>query len=155
MPAPGEMVGWDCRRRHAQKRKAILNHHLPVSLCPIPFQHGEFCCVQRPGFAIAKHTSKIEDFFFPSRQQFLAGEFWAGVQKQRRWRPIGGKLGRCKTMQMGLVAGGDLQLPGLNLAKPLRLKPSAHSLFDAIARQKKWPPISMAATLPPRALRYV
>ena len=58
-------------------------------------------------------------------------------------------------MQMGLVAWRDLQLPRLNLAKALRLKPGAQGLFDAIARQKKWPPIRMAAPVPPRALRYV
>ena len=108
MPAPCEMIGRDCRRRHAQKGKAILNHLLPVSLCPIPFQHGEFSRMQGTCLAIAKHTGEIENLFFPGRQQFLAGELWAGVQIQRRWRPIGGKLGRCKTMQMGLVAGRDL-----------------------------------------------
>ena len=76
------------------------------------------------------NKTEIENLFFPGRKQFLAGKLWAGVQIKGRWRPIGGKLGRCKTMQMGLVAWRDLQLPSLDFTEPLRLKPSTHGLFD-------------------------
>ena len=89
----------------------------------VPFQHGEFGQMQIAALAVAKHPRKLENLRFARGQQFLAGEFRRGPQIPRRARAVGaGKFG-ARRMQMGLVAGRNLQNAGFDLGKTLLVEP--------------------------------
>ena len=80
--------------------------------------------VQSPALAVAEHAREIEDARLARRQQLLAGEFRRGAQVQRgslaaRSDQLGGE-----GMQMGLVAGRDLQGRGLHLHEIVGGEPS-------------------------------
>ena len=71
--------------------------------------------MQRPALAVAEHAGEVEDPPLAGRQQLLAGEFRRGVQISGVRSPSGRhQLGR-EGMQMGLVAGRDLQDRRLDL----------------------------------------
>ena len=99
--------------------------------------------MQRRALAIAKHLGKFDDALLAGGQQLLAGKFrgrpqieWARVTVHRHERGSEG-------VQMGFIAGRDLQGSGLNLDEFVIGKPAAQCRHDAPTRQKDRSPVGM------------
>ena len=112
--AVAELAGAGGLRGAGHHRHAVVHQQLVLAMRPVPFQHGELRMVQRAALAVAEAAGELEDAPFAGRQQLLAGEFRRGAQEapvaaggRRHFRPHG--------MDVGLVAGGDLQDRGLDL----------------------------------------
>ena len=108
--------------REAQDREAIVDDGRVGLIGAIPFEHGEFRCMQRPALAIAEDAGEIENAPLAGRQQFLAREFGRGVEIARLSRAAGRDHLRREGMQMRLVAGRDLQRAAFDLEKSARAR---------------------------------
>ena len=93
--------------------------------------------MQRAALAVAEHAGEIDNPRLARRQQLLAGEFRRGAQIERPPLPAGPDQLGGESMQMGLVAGRNLQRCGLDLDK------------SRAANQAR-----KAAAMRPRASRY-
>ena len=147
--AEGERGRLDGCRRDRQQRRAVFHQPLVRLAGAVPLEQGEFGMVQRAALAIAKHAGEGEDPRLACRQQPLAGELRRRVQVERR--ALSGrrrKLGR-KGVQMGLVAGRDLQGRGLDLDEALVAEPAAHGFGYPAARHEERPPVGMDVRHPP------
>ena len=99
--------------------------------------------------AIAEHAGEGEHPRLAGGQQLLAGELRRGVQVARRALAArADKLGR-ERVQMGLVAGRDLQRRGLDLEEAAAAKPVPQRRQDAPARQQERPPVGVDVAVPP------
>ncbi len=78
--------------------------------------------MQIAALTVAEHTRELENLRLAGREQFLAGEFRRGPQIARRARAVGARQLGARRMQMGLVAGRDLQDAGLDLGKSLLIE---------------------------------
>ena len=98
-------------------RRAVV-HQRPIGLAgAIPFDQREFGVVQRAAFAVAKHFGELDDAALAGRKQLLAGEFRRRAQIKRRRGAVRRCQRRGEGMQMGLVAGRNLQRAGFDLDK--------------------------------------
>ena len=79
--------------------------------------------MQIAAFPVAKHPRKLENLLLSGGQQFLAGKFRRRPQVARGAGTVGACKFGARRMQVGLIAGGDLQDSGLDLDKALLLEP--------------------------------
>ena len=143
-----ELLGAGGARGFGHQRRAVLHQRLVRFVRPVPFQHGEFGVMQRAALAIAEHAGEIENARLARRQQFLAGEFRRGAQIERPPLPAGSDQFGGEGMQMGLVAGRDLQGRGLHLDEIARGKPGPQGGGDPPARPQEGPAAGMDAGKP-------
>jgi hypothetical protein len=115
----------------------------------VPFQHGEFGKMQIAAFPVAKHPRKLENFLLSGGQQFLAGEFRRRPQVPCRAPAVDAGKFRAGRMQMGLIAGGDLQNSGLDLDKALLVEPCPDRPRNGAARRQEWPDVGVPRGGPP------
>ena len=86
--------------------------------------------MQRAALAIAEHAAKSKMRVSPAASSF-AGEFRRGPQVKRRPLPPGADQVGGEGMQMGLVAGRDLQGRGFHLDEILAPEPGPYGGRDA------------------------
>ena len=92
--------------------------------------------VQGPALAIAPAPGELEQARLASRQEPLAGELRRGAQMQRR-APAGRTYGLGgKGVQVGLIAGRDLQGRRLDLNEVARREPGPNRRCDAGAHHQ-------------------
>ncbi len=133
-----------------QDRGAIAHQRLVGFAGPVPFEHREFGMVQRPALAVAVDMGEAGNPRLARGQQLLAGEFRRGVQVE------GGRVAarrqrfRGEGMEMGLVAGRDLQRRRIDLHEIALREIPPHCVLDAVARQQKGTPVRMDVRVPPR-----
>ena len=85
----GKLAGSRRFRGQLRQRHRIGHHRLIGGLRSVPFEHGEFGCMQRPALAAAIHPGEHIDQPFPGREQLLAGEFRRGVEIEMLRRAVG------------------------------------------------------------------
>jgi hypothetical protein len=107
--------------------------------------------MQGAALAIAEDRREGEDLPFSRGEQLLAGKLRRGVEVERLLRAVGGDQLRCKAMQVGFVAGRELQRGGFDLYETLRLEPAPDGGLDTAARQEKRPLVCVPVWAPPRA----
>ncbi len=129
---------------------AVGHHGVIARFGAVPFQHGEFGQMQIAALAVAKHPRKLENLLLAGGQQFLGGEFRRRPQIPRGARPVGVDKFGARRMQMGLVAGGNLQNSGFDLGKTLLVEPCPDGPGDGAARGQKWPDVGVPRGGPPR-----
>ena len=99
--------------------------------------------MQIAALAIAEHPGEFENPVLARRQQLLTGEFRRGAQIARQPLAAGsGEFGP-RGVEMGLVAGRDLENRGLDLDKTLLLEPGPNRLGHRAPRHQKRPDIGM------------
>jgi len=105
--------------------------------------------VQRSALSVAPDLGEIEDPPLARRQQLLAGEFGRGVQVERR--PLARRVDELggERVQVGLVAGRDLQRRGLDLDEVALFEPLPESGGDPIASEQPRPAILVDVRPPP------
>src|SRR5262249_14617966 len=93
-------------------------HHLAISGAgTVPFEHGEFSCVEGATFAITEHPGEVEDQPFSGGKQLLAGEFRRGVKIKGAPRSVGSLDLSLDAMQMCRKSWRYLQLATFHLDK--------------------------------------
>ncbi len=140
-----------CRRlgRSCQQRGAIRHQRLVGFLRAIPFQHREFGVMQRAALAVAEHAGEIEDAPLAGGQQLLAGEFRRGVQVEARAPSVRTDYIGREGMQVRLVAGRNLQDPGVHLGEVPGREECPQGGHDPPARRQERPPVGMDMGCPP------
>ena len=106
--------------------------------------------MQRAALAVAEGAGEFEDARLARRQELLAGELRRGAQVERLPLAAGPDQLGGEGMQMGLVAGGDLQDRGFHFDEVPSAKPSPHGRRDAVAAQQQRPSVGMDIR-PPKA----
>jgi len=129
---------------------AIGHQIIERSADPIPFQHCEFGRMQHSALAVTKHPCEIENAGFAGCQQLFAGKFRGCVQIKRLGPAIMAVQIDRNAVQMGFVAGRDLQLSGLDLGEVADLEPAPQSGFDSIASQQQRAAVAVPDRRPKR-----
>ena len=148
LPAPGEFGIAGGLGRLRQDGGAVRHHGLIRRLRPVPLDHGEFRRMQGPALAVAEDAGKIDDPLLAGRQQLLQREFRRGVQIAGRPGAVRADHFGGKSVQMGLVAGRDLQDRRLGLDEALAGEPGMKRRHDAVAGEQQRAPVAMALAVP-------
>ena len=110
--------------------------------------------VQRAALAVAKHFGEFEDARLARSQELLAGEFRRRPQIELPPRGIGfHQFGR-EGVQMGFVAGRNLQDGGLDLGEVARFEIVAQRRQHPPACLQKGPAVGVNVRPPPRRDRH-
>ena len=136
------------RLRRPGQGEGVGDHRGPVCMGAIPFDHGEFGRMQRALFTIAPHAGEIDDLRFTGGQQFLGGEFRAGVEVERLFRPAFRPPGDREAVQMCLVAGADLHRAAFHRDEALISKPAGQRGLHAIAALQEGAAIGVDVGVP-------
>ena len=119
---------------------------------PIPFEHCEFGRMKRAAFFGPKNPRKVENARFPARNQLFHGKFGRSMEISGRNCPV--RLARPDRhgMEMGFVAGRDLDLAAFDFDKSVRLEIGAKGGFDSPACPEGRSPVGKAVRSPPSGL---
>ena len=127
-PAPGERRGRGGARRFRHQCRRIVHDGLVGHAHPVPLDHGEFRCVKRAPLAVPIDRSESGDLLLAGSEELLHCKLRRGVEVADGPRFVGtDQLGR-KGMEMGLVAGRDLERGRLDDEESLRLEPVGGAL---------------------------
>jgi lysine 2,3-aminomutase len=129
--APGEVGRYASARNHrgqhrAQERVRLGDQIGKGRTRAVPFEHGEFGAVKRPGLAVAPHPRELEDAPGPAGQQLLHREFRARVQPARVARPVRIDPLGGEGAQMHLLSRRRHGVGRFNLDIAARLEERAH-----------------------------
>ena len=102
----------------------VGHHGVIAGIGAIPFQHGEFRQMQVAALAVAEHPGEFEDLR-SRRPPAISCRRIPARCADSAWRasPSARDQFGARRMQMGLVAGRDLQDSGLDLGKALLVEP--------------------------------
>ena len=137
LAAERELRGAGRARRFGQQLRAIVHQRLIGFVRPVPFQHGEFGMMQRAPLAVTERAGEFEDARFARRQELLAGELRRGPQVKRLPLAAGPDQLGGEGMQMGLVAGGNLERGGFHFDEIVAGKPGPHGGGDRPTRPQE------------------
>ena len=105
--------------------------------------------VQGASFPVSVNMGKTGDAFFTGGEQLLAGEFRRGVQIKRHGVAGRRQALRDESMQMRLIAGGNLQCSSVDLKKIGAGEIAAKSRLDRIAPNEKCAAVGVDVRRPP------
>ena len=137
----------------AGEGECVGDHVRPVGVGAVPFDHGEFGGVERAGLAIAPDAGEIDDPGFAGREQFLGGEFGAGVEVERVFRTAFGPPRDGEAVEVGFVARRYLDGAAFDRDEALAREPAGQCGLDAIAADQERPTIGVDVGVPERATR--
>ena len=149
--APAECAIAAGSLRAAGQGQRVGDHRGPFRMSAIPFDHGEFGAVQRAPFAIAPDAGEIDDHRFTGCQQFLGGEFGAGVEIECLLAPAFGAPLHGEAVQMCLVARADLHRAAFHRDETLISKPAGQRGFHAAPPDQERAAIGVDVGVPERA----
>ena len=113
----------------------IGDHGIIGGIGPIPFQHRELRQMQIAALAVAEHPRQLENPPFAGGQSFLQANSGEVRRYRGRASPSAPVSSVARRMQMGLVAGRDLQNAGLDLGESPapRTRPGLRRVIAALA----------------------
>ena len=85
--------------------------------------------------------AQVENAGFPGGQQLLAGKFRRGMEIAALMAAVGLDQVRCKGVEMGFIAGRDLQGGAIHLQKPPFVEPLAEARHNAVPGQQEGPSV--------------
>jgi hypothetical protein len=115
----------------------------------VPFEHGELGVVQRPALAVAPDVAEAGDAGLAGGQELLHGEFGRGVEIEPVACPVIADGGGREGVEMGLVAGRELQAGRVDEQEALGRQPGAERQLNAVADQQQRPAVGVPGGGPP------